>query len=151
MNNNFDSDNQFELTLELLHLLAWLANHETAALKKLIVKALKNGLQEQIFQYDGSEKRMSPSVQNGFMDFFDIMDELLIESLHNQEVEHKIVQELIPSVKQFDTTVCDDDTIQSSIENTAMKLEHHPEKNPQETLFKELLKQWKPHKKTVLN
>lgn len=151
MNNNFDSDNQFELTLELLHLLSWLAEHETAALKKIIVKALKNGLKDQIFQYDGEERGISQSVQNGFMDFFDTMDELLLESLHNQEVENKIVQELLPAVQQLDTAVCDDDTVQSSIENTAMKLEHQPDRNPQETLFKELLKQWKPHKKTVLN
>jgi hypothetical protein len=150
MNNDFDSNNQFELTLELLQLLRWLAHNERNALKKIIAKALKHGLKYRIREPE-HDALIQDTLHNGVVDFFNTVDDLLVELLADHEAENKILQQLIPTVKQLDAAVCDDETVQSSIENTALKLEHHPEQNPQDTLYKELLKQWKPHKKTALN
>ena len=86
------------------------------------------------------------------LDFFAMLEELLIESLDEQAVENALEKNLMPAIDQIDSSVCDDATVRFSIEKATSKREKN--KSPQhlkETLLKELLKRWKPRKKNILN
>ena len=58
---------------------------------------------------------------------------------------------LMPSLDQIDSMACDTATVRSSLQKATSKLRINPEANPQDLLFKEILKQWKPQKKAKLN
>ena len=140
-----DSNTQFALSYELLHLLKWLGQHDVEKLRKMIAKAVSHGLHDQI------QRTQSAISQNGLedmhhsiIDFFDVLDTLLSDAIGNH-VEVKARQKnLLPTIDQFDSSLLDHDTVRSSVEKTTKKLDSHPHMNPKEQLCKELLKKWKP-------
>jgi hypothetical protein len=154
-NNDFSHDQhaQFVLSYELLCLLRWLTEHDTEKLKRLITKALASrGLQENLRKLDNPDgAQQLDDIQNSIIDFFGLMESLLGEALQDQLQQKARAQNLMPALDHIDGTLCDDDTVRSSLEKTTSKLDHNPQINPKEQLFKELLKRWKPHKKSMLN
>jgi hypothetical protein len=80
-----------------------------------------------------------------------LLESLLHEAINEQALKKLTEKKLLPALDHIDKTVCDDSYIQFSIEKASSKLETNPKQNPQEVLFKELLKCWKPHKKASVN
>ncbi|MEX0940622.1 MAG: hypothetical protein WDZ41_04650 [Candidatus Babeliales bacterium] len=152
MNNSFDSDNQCELSYELLHLLQWLTDQEVHALKKLIIRVVNDGLSKQLVKPDGLDNNnSSKAVQNSIVDFLDLLDALLHETLNEHSVKKAQQQNLMTSINKIDASSCDTDTVQLSLDKVSAQLELKPEANAKEVLFKEILKRWKPSKKRRLN
>ena len=152
-NNPFDNDksnqNQFVLSYELLYLLQWLVEYESETLKKMISRAVKVGFKDNNeMSHDVVELQVSDSIQQSIVDFLGLLDSLLIEVQHEHNIKKILQQNLVPALKQLDSTVCDSATVESSLEKTSSKIEHSPEQ-AQEILFKEILKRWKPHKKSL--
>ncbi len=152
-NNPFDNDkatqNQFVLSYELLYLLQWLIEYEADTLKKMITRAVKVGFKEKSeISHDVVELQVSDSIQQSIVDFLGLLDSLLLEVQHDYNIQKILHQNLVPALKQIDSTVCDSATVESSLEKTSAKIEHSPEQ-AQEILFKEILKRWKPHKKNL--
>ncbi|MCX5922117.1 MAG: hypothetical protein NTX86_02210 [Candidatus Dependentiae bacterium] len=153
-NNEFSNDNtQFVLSYELLSLLRWLAEHDAEKLKKLITKALANGLQEDVnrARKNRDEEQVLEEIQHGMLDFFNLLEILLAEAMDEQTMHKAMQKNLMPAIDQIDATICDDATVRTSIERATAKIEHNSKENPKDILFKELLKRWKPVNKNAFN
>jgi hypothetical protein len=153
-NNEFSNENtQFVLSYELLCLLRWIVDNDAEKLKKIIAKAYAAGLKYDVQRIrDGwNEEHSMEDIQQGIVEFFGLMEVLLQEVINEQAVHKAVQKNLMPTLDQIDTAVCDDATMRTTLEKATAKIEHNPAENPRELLFKELLKQWKPHDKDVLN
>lgn len=155
MNNDsfsHDSNSQFALSYELLHLLKWLGQHDTEKLKKIIFKAVANGLHDNIQKTTAlPDPNTLEDMHHGIIDFFEVLDTMLNDAI-NEHVEQKAREKnLLPTIDHFDSSLLDTQTMRSSVENTTKKLDLNPHMNPKEQLCKEFLKKWKPLNKQNIN
>jgi hypothetical protein len=151
-NDKFMSDNQFVFSFELLQLLEWLMEHHPEEIKKLIHRSLSQGLTQNIQNADNLIDGYSiEDMQNGIIDFFNLMEVLLVEALNERQISRTLHSELIPTINHVDRATYDSTTLSTSVERATSKINKHPQENPQTILYKELLKNWKPAKKTSLN
>ncbi len=143
---------QFVLSYELLVLLRWLVDHDTDKLKKVIGKALKSGLQEELRKLDQTEDMdILNEMQHSITDFLHLLESLLIETVSEHVKEKARQQKLLPAIDQIDTSMCDNTTVSFSLEKATAKLTDNPDENAKELLFKEILKRWKPIDKNLKN
>jgi hypothetical protein len=89
---------------------------------------------------------MIEEIQHSIIEFFSMLETLLLESMKEQAVQKAVEKNLMPTIDHIDSTICDDATVRSSVEKATAKSELQPKANAQELLFKELLKRWKPSK-----
>ncbi len=154
-NNNNAHDNQFVISYELICLLQWILEHESELFKQLIHRAMESGIKEEALSLDHeSDDNGMPTIddiQEIIIDFFELCDTLMAEVQHEQSVKKAIEKNLMPAIDQIDSRLCDYATVRSSIDNTAAQLDHSPNASAKETLFREILKQWKPNKKHTVN
>lgn len=155
MNNDsfsHDSNSQFALSYELLNLLKWLGNNDADKLKKIIAKAIAHGLHDEIQKVNTlSDPSLLEEMHHGIIDFFELLDTLLFDAI-NEHVQQKAREKnLLPTIDHIDSSLLDHETVRCSVEKTTKKLDMHPNINPQEQLFKELLKKWKPLNKQSMN
>jgi hypothetical protein len=153
MNNDsfsHDSNSQFALSYELLHLLKWLEQHDADKLKKIISKAIAHGLHDEIqITSSMTNQNILEDMHHSIIDFFELLDTILADAI-NEHVEKKAREKnLLPTLDHFDASLLDHATVRSSIENTTKKLDTHPHTNAKEQLCKELLKNWKPINKQM--
>ncbi len=146
------NNSQFVLSYELLVLLRWLIDHDTDKLKKIIGKALTSGLQEELQLLDNTEDTAELNdLQHSITDFLSTFESLLHETVNEHVKEKARQKKLFPAVDQIDTTLCDNTTVRFSLEKVTSTLANNPDANPEEQLFKELLKRWKPSDKNLKN
>ncbi|MFI5333302.1 MAG: hypothetical protein ACHQVS_04340 [Candidatus Babeliales bacterium] len=152
-NDSMNSHNQFVISYELLALLQWLVEHDAERLKKIIARALQNGLKKDIqnFKVYAADAQSNEDIQHNIVEFFGLLEALLVETMNEHAMQDAVEKNLMPAIDQLDSTICDDATIRSSVEKATLKLDKSPQDNPQEVLFKEILKRWKPQNKKVLN
>lgn len=144
------NDNQLTVSYELLYLMQWLLEREPNKIKKLIEHALQNGLKEDIQTASQSvELRNAEDIQYSIVDFLSLLETLLHESISEDNMKIIMEKKLMPAIDHIDNKECDKATIDFSVEKASSKIESNPESNPQEILFQELLKCWKPNKKTI--
>ncbi|HJM68983.1 MAG TPA: hypothetical protein QGF02_03495 [Candidatus Babeliales bacterium] len=150
--NSYKSDGQFILSFELLQLLEWLIEHQPDEIKKLVHKALAQGLHSNIRQAEDLLEAYSPEdMQNSVIDYFGLMEVLLLDAINERSNNSTVHTQLLPTVNQIDQSSCDADTVFSSVENATSSLEENSLQNPKAVLHKELLKNWKPDKKAKVN
>jgi len=137
-NNPFD-DNQFVISYELLNLLQWLIDNEQETLKKMVLRANMNA-QRQV-------DHRSDDIQQTVIDFFSLLDALLIETEQEYEVQTALQRVMIPAIDHIDTSMCDSNALALSVAKATQALENKTGENPKDVLCKELLKRWKPSKK----
>ncbi len=154
MNNiKLSSENNTQLTIsyELLYLLQWFIEHDDSRLKQMITGALSQGLREEMQKTEKSNELVDEMYYHTIIDFFELMEELLAESIREHIEKKAREKNLMPTIDQIDSTLCDDATMRFSIEKTTTKIENDPDINPKEQLLKELLRSWKPHNKNIIN
>jgi len=146
------TNNQLTISYELLYLMQWLLENEPERLKKLIVQALHKGLKEEM-QRAAKEKPLTTNeeLQYSVVDFLTLLESLLQEAISEQTLKSVNERKLMPALDHIDGNECDEVTVQESVERASHRFESHPQENPQELLFKELLKNWKPDKKSAVN
>ncbi len=147
-----NNNNQLTISYELLYLMQWLLENEPARLKKLIVQALQKGLKTEI--QDAAKRKEFPNNEElhySVVDFLALLEDLLQEAISEQTIKRVSERNLMPALNQIDDAECGSDIVKTSVERASLRLENHPQANAQELLFKELLKSWKPTKKTVVN
>lgn len=154
--NSFSDDNrnngQFVLSYELLRLLEWLIEHDMPGIKKIIATALQKGLHKELQNSAHmSGEEVADEMQDNIIDFLLAMETILSDVLHEHAVKNVVAKNLMPSIDHIDSTVCDNEMVRSSIEKATTSMQKNPELNPEEALFTELLKQWKPTKQSPLN
>ncbi|MFZ5954440.1 MAG: hypothetical protein ACOYT8_05080 [Candidatus Dependentiae bacterium] len=156
MMNDNNNANQFTISYELLCLLRWLSQYDTDKLKKLVSKALDNGLKEEIKKIEAyskvnTESDMLEEVHHSILEFFTLMESLLLVALNEDTAKKAIKQNLMPAIDHIDATACDQETVRFSVEKATTKAEQKPDQNAQQLLFEELLKRWKPTKKQIMH
>lgn len=149
--NNQNNAHQFVISYELLCLLRWLLENDVDKLKKMVSKALATGLREDIRQFEqlgdvNADPAMVEEVQHSIVEFFSMLETLLLESMKEQAVQRAAEKKLMEKIDHIDSTICDDATVRSSIEKATAKSDLHPKENAHDLLYKELLKRWKPTK-----
>jgi len=149
----YDSEEQFIISYELICLLKWLIEHDDTKLKKIVSKALSSGLKEKIKKgsASSSEEYVLDDIQNTIVDFLGILETVLFDAINEQTMKNAIEKKLMPTVEKIDSASCDDATLRFSLEKATSKIENNPNENPNELLFQEILKRWKPNKKNLLN
>ncbi len=152
-NINHNDQGQILLTYELLFLLQWIMEHESDALKKIIVRALKNGFNDPEFRSNEViEMHISdPAINESIVDFLGLLDSLLLEATTELDMQKNAELTLIPALKHIDSTICDEEVVQSSLKKTNAQLHANSKQSAQEILLKELLRRWKPDKKILSN
>ena len=156
-NNNLLTDpqesQQLVISYELLCLLRWIIEYDSEKIKQIIAKALPAGLKQDIQDIDNPNSvRSLEDIQQSMIEFFSMLEAFLLESMHEQEVQNTLEKNLMPAIDHIDSTICDDNTVRSSIETVASRMKLNPQKNAQELLFEELLRLWQPDKKKkILN
>jgi hypothetical protein len=153
MNNDsfsHDSNAQFALSYELLHLLRWLEQHDTEKLKKIVSKAVAHGLHDEIQKTSAMiNQSILEDMHHSIINFFELLDIILADTI-NEHVEKKAREKnLLPTLDHFDASLLDQNIVRSSLEKTTKKLDSHPHINAKDQLCKELLKKWKPANKQV--
>lgn len=143
--DNFDYNNQFVISYELLELFKWLLDHEQEGVKKLVDKALRNGLNNQLhMQY--TKNPSQEDLQRNIIDFFMLLETILYESINEDEVRKIMQRNLLPAIDHIDSRAYDNPTLSATIARATMTAENHPERNAKDILCRELLKRWKPKK-----
>jgi len=145
------NDNQLTVSYELLYLMQWLFEHESENIKKIITSALEKGLHKELKTTLPSslETKDMTDLQNSIVDFLALLETLLQEAVNEKNLKHLMEKQLMPALDHIDNHACDQATVDFSVEKTTYRLEQNPKGNAQEILFKELLKCWKPNKKTA--
>ncbi len=137
---------QFVLSYELLKLLEWLIDHEQESLKQLVKHAVDQG-----FLSHGKNRENDPDeLQQNIIDFFGLLDSLIHETVNEDEVEDALRRSLIPAINSIDATMYDSTAYSTSVAK-ATAIAGRKGRNPKEVLCKELLKRWKPHKKSNMH
>ena len=146
----FPFSNQFLLSNELLLLMQWIVDHQQEEFKDLIKQALKNGLKEKIsLSKNSTPQTLSDSTPDSIIDFFNILEALYYESASELSSKHDRTPQLTNIVSKIDSSVCDDVTVEFSLEKANSKIENNPDQDAKEVLFQELLRCWKPHDKKL--
>lgn len=151
-----DDSTQFLLSFELLTLLQWLLEHETDKLQKIVEKALASGLKKELRRSDymdsaNNSQQITEEARYNVVEFFETLESILSNAINKDALKSASEKNLLPTIDQIDSTVCDDQTLRGGIEKAASKLQENPSQNPQQVLFEELLRSWKPGKKEVAN
>ncbi len=156
MTQSFNNNNngQFVLSYELLYLLQWLVDHESESLKKIVARAVRQGFRDSITHKTNDTIELQSSdahIQNSIADFLSLLDILLIETTNEQGVKKSLERNMIPALNHIDSTICKNETVESSLIKASSKLDHTSNEKLQDALLKEILKQWKPDKKSLMN
>jgi len=149
-----EKTDQFAISYELLCLLRWLIENEGEEIQNLVERAVARGLQERITHLEHSnDKEIINDAHSSITEFFSILETMLSESFQNQNFQHALEKNLMPAIDHIDPSVCDDTVLQYGIEKTNEKIakKHSKKEKPQEILLKEILKHWKPGKKSIIN
>jgi hypothetical protein len=150
--SNHMKNGQFVISYRLLALLQWLADNETASIKTIIDKAIKQGLREDLKAMEGLQlEEVAEEAQRSIVDFFDITEKLLDQSIEEERVDQVLTSSLLPTLKQIDAYDCDSNVLAGSVSRTSVQMESNPSGNAQETLYKELLRRWQPDKHKIRN
>lgn len=136
---------QFVVSSELLKLLEWLIDYEHEGLKKLIKRAVEQGLIKP--NMPKQQAHEPEEIQQNIVEFFTLLDILLQETIQEQSTQELLERSLIPAINCFDKTMYDSTTMATSIAKAAAVVDKSKGETPKEVLCKELLKRWKPHKK----
>lgn len=149
--NEFNADNQCELSYELLFLLKWLVEHDEQTIRKLISRAVLNGFNQELARQEHKEPDSTKAMQHSIIDFLGLMDFLVHEALVEHRKQKAYQSNLMSSINKIDANVCDTTVLQHSLDKTTEQLEQKNHMNPKELLYKEILKHWKPNVKKEFN
>lgn len=141
------TDDQFLISPELLQLMDWIVRYEPEALKRIVARAVKQGLKNNKPENPPNGLPELEELQRGFVDFISLMEYLLHQVTDERALKSALQANLLPALDHIDAAACDVSTIKSSLAGATSQMERNPEANPKELLFKELLKRWNPHKK----
>lgn len=151
--SNMGGDNSGHclLSYELLLLIEWLIEHDKEKFKMIIDKALRSGLKQKLANKDITAygQQVKEQAQYTIIDFFGLLENVLADSLQKATITSASEKQLLSTLDHLDATVCDKEALRGTIAKTATKLQKNPCDNPQQILFEELLKSWKPGKKNL--
>lgn len=155
MNNDGSLRNQlsaeYTLSYELLFILEWIIEYEYDTFKRIVEQALESKGYHRIHQLcQASEAILEYEAQTSILEFLAMLETAFVEAVNEGSVKNVLLRNFLPALDNIDVHHCDNALVAASVAQTTSKLEKNPQANPQEILFKELLRRWKP-KKTIHN
>src|SRR3989339_1016648 len=144
-----ESDDQFIVSYELLHILQWLLTYEKEAFTQLVEQAYMQGSQNINNSNDNDfdeQTEESEYLQNSVLDFFNFLEKEVTLIANAESIKHIMQKNLLKTLDHIDPKVFDPAIIQESMQVTAEKV--NPERNHQakDYFLKALLKKWHPKK-----
>lgn len=152
LKNNISSE--YTLSYELLFILEWIMDNEYETFKNIIRQAIHQDGYKRIQELSKTDDAtIEQEAQSSILDFLALLETAFIEVINENSVNSALERNLLPQINHIDISQCDNNLVATSVAQTTSKIEKNPNVNPQETLFKELLKRWKPKKasKTSIN
>lgn len=143
-------NNQFVISHELLALLQWLIENERNEIQDLITNAIlnKNNLENGVIEHTEEDQHSI------VIDFFALLEEITHDTSQENEVNAIVQRNIIPAIKHIDTMTHDNFDnllVAKSAQKAQTDHEINPEKDPNNILYKELLKRWKPSKRITID
>jgi hypothetical protein len=152
---NFNDDHYFTISPELLVVMARIVDDYPHELHNLIQKAQRSLHRATPEQQNGAPAPAptdDPAYeQDSIIDFLSLMELLVYQTKHEVEVDSQLTKQLMPAIDHIDQKTCAQEIVASSVEHASAQKNKNPHVNAQELLYKELLRRWKPAKKTVMN
>lgn len=152
MAQEFDTNHtQCTLSYELLKLMQWWITQEPAILKRMISYSLENGLRDYLKSHNDMDAfKEQASLHHNIIDFFSCIETLLNQSLEEHRAQDSLQRQLIPAAHNIDGLSSRGPTIKESLAQATKQYLQEEGDSPRELLFKELLKRWKPSRKTLV-
>ena len=153
-NESFFEGSHLVVSYELLQFLRWIITNEPEALNVLIRQACEEGVLD-----SGAPSETSAGIQDAahheelrqsVIDFFDLLELKLHETRKENEAPTPN-QAFRPAVDSIDSSLCDENTVSLSVAQATSQLTLNTPQHAKETLYKELLKNWKPRNKHLLH
>lgn len=152
--NKINTENtQLTVSYELLLLLNWIITHEKDRFKKIIDKSLKTGLLVELEKTNNSDfvnDVLINRLQGNVADFFNLLELLLHDAVSESLEKTASQKQLMDTIDHIDATICDAETIRTSMQTISSTLNSTTNINAKELLLKEVLKKWKP-KNNMIN
>lgn len=133
-------------------------------LNALIKHAIKKGLARDIKNLDSTDvNEASEKLYDTILDFLLYLEDSLANNLDNVQLDTKTEDAILPTLKRIDLDNLGENTVKLSMQETKSQLsdfleEDESEKNEVEfkknaakVLFEQILKNWKPTTKDILN
>ncbi len=140
--------NQLVITPELLAIMQHIVDKYPHKLKQLMALAYQTHDRREV---EAVRESSLGQAQSNILEFLGLMEFLLDEVGREHELTSNMQHQLMPSIQHIDTSACDGEVVNASVEQATNKIKQNPRSNPQEVLYKELLKRWKPAKKSSPN
>lgn len=152
-NESLFENSQLTVSYELLQFLRWIVITEPEALSALMHQAYESGFMDQESpKQQGIYVPSNEELQRNVVDFFDLLEQKLHEASMNTESESQLAEKAFrPAVNHIDSSLCDDDIVALSVAQASSQLRLTNPQNAKETLYKELLKNWRPRNKHCLH
>lgn len=145
-----EQDQHVMVSDELLTVIAWLVTYEQETLKKILVNALQHGLQDALTQAAEQNKELSAqTIQATIFDLFILLEDLVHEVQHESETTTFVQRSLVPAINRIDMSSCNEEIV--SISAAKATAAAGSGANAKEVLCRELLRRWKPAKKSEFN
>jgi hypothetical protein len=151
MNINDNTLPQLTLSYELLLLLQWMIIHEKDKIKKIVHKALKSGLHIELEKIRNVSNTLhtAEELHENIADFFALLELFLQDGVTQSLDKRALNQKILSTIDQIDSTVCDSQTVEATVQCTSSILNQDPSANVKDLLYKELIKRWKPTDKVI--
>jgi hypothetical protein len=143
---------QFELSADLLFFLYWLVEYDPSALKKLVDHAITSNFKQEV-QTHFNTMNIPPleELQSSVGHFLNTLDSIVLQSMQEHIIKQAIEKKLLPALTHIDTSLCNEETLADCVEQATTELTKKNKPVTQDVILKELLKQWRPAKKTAVN
>jgi hypothetical protein len=144
-----ESDDQFIVSYELLHILQWLLTYEKEAFTQLVEQAYMQGSQSIKNSNDNDfdeQTEESEYLQNSVLDFFNFLEKEVTLIANAESIKHIMQKNLLKTLDHIDPKVFDAAIIQESMQVTAEKVSLARNHQAKDYFLKALLKKWHPKK-----
>lgn len=163
---------QISLSFELICLISWLLKNETATLNSLVKNAIERGFAEELEKLEALEQTLiseqteeSDDLYNTLLDFLDYLEHSLFKNLETMHVDHTTKDAILPALQKIETNSLDIKTMWLSMQQTKARVGKKSQakgarrlqpqvpalQNPTDILFEQLIKNWKPNGKEIIN
>ncbi|HBY06142.1 MAG: hypothetical protein UV38_C0002G0100 [candidate division TM6 bacterium GW2011_GWE2_42_60] len=152
INNQYPFDeSQLIVSYDLLRLIDWLVKNDPESIKKIVETAQQNGYNTTT-KHRHSVLNATTDLRESITGFFLLLEEAFLETAELEENDkHSTATpaSIITTIEAIDSSLCDKETLLKSTERTQRALKQDDLQNPKELFYRELLKSWKPRKKSL--
>lgn len=149
-------DKHLSLSFELIYLMGWLLKHEKGMLNSLVKHALKNGLAQDLenvhFDQDNDS---SKELQAIILDFLSFLERSLAKNLDANDAKlnakHESENHADDTAKAIDIKTRLQRAKQLLAKELTEEKSSSSKKNNRESMFNQMLKNWKPNKSDLVH